>query len=63
MKRAHETAAYEAWFRERVQASIDDPRPSVGDDQGRAWTDARRQMLLMRASAKPTGDAVGKAAR
>ena len=25
--------AYDAWFRAKVQASIDDPRPSVAHDQ------------------------------
>ena len=33
MKRAHEAAAYDAWFREQVQAAIDDPRPSIPHDQ------------------------------
>ena len=31
MKRAHQAAAHDTWFREQVQASIDDPRPSVDD--------------------------------
>ena len=29
LKRAHEAAAYDAWFREQVQASLNDPRPSI----------------------------------
>ena len=29
MRRAHEAAAYDKSFRESVQASIDDPRPSI----------------------------------
>ncbi len=29
MKHAHEAAAYDKWFRDQVQASIDDPRPSI----------------------------------
>jgi len=29
MKAAHEAAAYDKWFRAQVQASIDDPRPSI----------------------------------
>ena len=33
LKRAHESAAYDAWFREQVQESIDDPRPSIPHDQ------------------------------
>jgi len=35
LKRAHEAAAYEKWFREQVQLSIDDPRPSVADAEVR----------------------------
>lgn len=47
MKRAHEAAAYDQWFRLQVQESLDDPRPSVphgqvmGDVQ--AVIDAARQ--------------------
>lgn len=33
LKRAHESAAYDAWFREQVQESIDDPRPDVSHEQ------------------------------
>ncbi len=29
MKRAHEAAAYDVWFREQVQEAIDDPAPSI----------------------------------
>ena len=29
MKRAHQAAAYDAWFREQVQASIDGPQPTL----------------------------------
>jgi len=29
LKRTHAAAAYDAWFRAQVQASIDDPRPSI----------------------------------
>jgi hypothetical protein len=29
LKRAHEAAAYDAWFRVQIQTSIDDPRPSI----------------------------------
>ena len=36
MKRAHQAAAHDTWFREQVQASIDDPKPSLNDDQARA---------------------------
>lgn len=63
MKRAHEAAAYDAWFREQVQSSIDDPRPSVIDDQARARMAARRQAVLKTASSKPPGRAASKATR
>ncbi|URI10452.1 hypothetical protein MW290_15680 [Aquincola tertiaricarbonis] len=49
MKRAHEAVAYDAWFREQVQTSIDDPRPSVGDEEARQQMAARREALLKKA--------------
>lgn len=63
MKRAHEAAAYDAWFREQVQASIDDPRSSLDDDQARAQMAARRQALLKKAGTPPASKAKGRAAR
>jgi hypothetical protein len=45
LKRAHEAAAYDTWFREQVQASIDDPRPSVPDDEARARFSASKAAL------------------
>jgi uncharacterized protein with von Willebrand factor type A (vWA) domain len=48
MKRAHEAASYDAWFRESVQASLDDPRPSVSDEVARKEHEARRAELLRR---------------
>jgi hypothetical protein len=45
LKRAHEAAAYDVWFREQVQASIDDPRPSVPDEEARATFAARKEAL------------------
>ncbi|WP_407830903.1 antitoxin PaaA2 family protein [Verminephrobacter eiseniae] len=45
MKRAHEAAAYDAWFREQVQASIDDPRPSMSDEEVRAMSAKRKAAL------------------
>ena len=50
MRRAHEAAEHDAWFRAQVQASINDPRPSVGDDQARARFADRKAAL--RQSAK-----------
>lgn len=63
MKRAHEAAAYDAWFREQVQASIDDPRPSVPDDHAHTHMAARRQTLFRKASTKPAGKAAARASR
>lgn len=45
MKRAHEAAAYDKWFRAQVQASVDDPRPSVSDADARRDFTARREAL------------------
>ncbi len=45
LKRAHEASAYDAWFREQVQQSIDDPRPSVSDEEARAMFAKRRAAL------------------
>jgi hypothetical protein len=36
LKNAHEAAAYDKWFREQVQASIEDPRQSVSDEEANA---------------------------
>jgi hypothetical protein len=63
MKSAHEAAAYDAWFRAQVQASIDDPRPSLSDDQAHTHMAERRQALLKKAGAKPEGKATAKTAR
>lgn len=63
MKRAHEAAAYDAWLRDQVQASIDDPRPSLDDEQARAHMAARRRALLKKAGVKPAGKAAARAAR
>ncbi len=48
MKRAHEAAAYDKWFRAQVQASIDDPRPNVSDADARALFAAKREALRAR---------------
>lgn len=64
MKRAHQAAAHDTWFREQVQASIDDPKPSLNDDQARAQMAARRQALLKTPGAKPAANkAASKADR
>ncbi|MCW5233523.1 antitoxin PaaA2 family protein [Verminephrobacter eiseniae] len=48
LKRAHEAAAYDTWFREQVQASIDDPRPSIPGEVVEAKFAAKRQALRKR---------------
>ena len=49
LKRAHEAAAYDTWFREQVRASMNDPRPSVPDEEARATFAKRRAALRQRA--------------
>ena len=51
MKRAHQAAAHDAWFREQVQASIDDPRASVDDQAAKKEFAAKRAALAKRAGA------------
>lgn len=51
MKRAHQAAAHDAWFREQVQASIDDPRPSVDDAAAKKRFAAKRAALAKRTAA------------
>ena len=50
MKRAHQAAAYDTWFRGQVQASIDDSRSSVDDDQARIRFAVKRAALAKRAT-------------
>jgi len=33
LKRAHQAAEYDRWFRSQVQAAIDDPQPSIPQEQ------------------------------
>ena len=55
MKRAHQAAAHDTWFREQVQASIDDPRPSVDDQAVKKKFAAKRAALAKRAGAADKG--------
>ena len=52
MKRAHQAATYDTWFREQVKASIDDQRPSIDDEQARKQFAAKRAALAKRATPK-----------
>lgn len=46
LKRAHQAAAYDKWFRGQVQAALDDPRPSVAQAEVSArWQKKRAQLL------------------
>lgn len=40
-----DNAAYEAWFIRQVQASIDDPRPSISDEEVRKLMAEKREKL------------------
>ena len=51
MTRAHQAAAYDTWFREQVQASIEDPRASVEDPVAKKEFAAKRAALAKRAGA------------
>ena len=46
MRHAHEVAAYDKWFRESVQASIEDPRTSVPHREVRARSKAVIQAAI-----------------
>lgn len=48
MKAAHEAAAYDKWFREQVQETLDDPRPSLPDAAVKKHFAARRKELKRR---------------
>lgn len=45
LKRAHEAAAYDEWFREQVQASIDDPRAALSHEETKHHFAARKNAL------------------
>ncbi|MBJ7263300.1 MAG: hypothetical protein JHC61_05985 [Burkholderiaceae bacterium] len=37
LKRAHEAAAYDAWFRAQVQEALDDPSPAISNEDASAY--------------------------
>ena len=41
LKRAHEAAAHDQWFREKVQESLDDPRPGIPHDEAMQRVEAK----------------------
>ncbi|MEN3033278.1 hypothetical protein [Chromobacterium amazonense] len=48
LRRAHQAAAYDSYVREAVQASLDDPAPSIPDEQAEARMAIKRAALLQR---------------
>lgn len=55
MRAAHAAARYDEWFRAQVQASLDDPRPSVLDEKAREVFAARREALRKRGAGPAKG--------
>lgn len=45
MKRAHEAAAYDAWFRSQVQDALDEPGPGIPHEEVKARFAAKRAAL------------------
>jgi len=46
LKRAHAAAAYDKWFRSKVQEALDDPRPGMPHEEVSArWRRKRSQLL------------------
>lgn len=52
MKKAHEAAAYDKWFRSKVQEALDDPRPSISNEEVKAIFAKQRAELKARIGAK-----------
>jgi hypothetical protein len=50
LKHAHAAAAYDTWFRAQIQASINDARPSIPDDEARVAFAKRKAGLRKLAS-------------
>lgn len=52
LKQAHEAAAYDKWFRNQVQAALDDPRPAIPHEAVAARWDRKRAQLLKKLRAR-----------
>lgn len=52
MRRAHEAAAYDKWFHEQVQASLDDPRPGIPNEEVKQHFAGKRDDLRKRIAAE-----------
>ena len=61
IKLAHRAAAHDSWFREQVRASIDDPRPSLDDDEVHRRFAAKRAALAAQSVRQPASKVARKA--
>ncbi len=52
LKQAHEAAAYDKWFRNQVQAALDDPRPAIPHEAVAARWESKRAQLLKKVRAR-----------
>ena len=43
-------ASYDAWFRQKVRAALDDPRPAISDDKVKAHFAKRRDAARVKAA-------------
>ena len=51
MTAAHDAAAYDKWFCEQVQVAIDDPRPSISNEEAKLHFAAKRREIEKRIKA------------
>lgn len=54
MRHAHKAAAYDKWFQEQVQASLDDPRPGIPNEKVKKHFAEKRESLRKRLLADGT---------
>ena len=52
LKHAHEAAAYAKWFRSQLQVALDDPQPSMPNEEVSARWAKKRAQLVKKAKAK-----------
>ncbi len=46
LDQVREAAEYDRWFREQVQAALDDPRPAIPHDEAMAWVEAELERRI-----------------
>ncbi|MEO6918943.1 MAG: hypothetical protein ABI171_08030 [Collimonas sp.] len=54
LKLAHQAAAYDKWLKAEIQEAIDDPRPSIPDDEVKRHFANKREALRKRITAEPS---------